>query len=133
MLKINSKVGIINRNIEYIYSQILNFGNLLNKLPEEYRNKIYFENDTIIINDETIGTLKVKILEKKTNDTIKFGTDEDSKINFFLWIQLKPLEPYKTKFRLVLHIDVPLLLRPFIKGKIEDGINEIVDKISALL
>lgn len=132
MLKINSKVGIINRNVEDIYSKFSNITNILNQIPEEYKKDISVENETIIINNPLIGTLKIKILDLKKNDTIKYGTTEDSKIQFFFWIQLKPIEPYKTKFRFVLHIDIPILLRPFVKGKLEDALNEMVDKISAI-
>ncbi|HNV96621.1 MAG TPA: hypothetical protein PKG63_09120 [Bacteroidales bacterium] len=75
---------------------------------------------------------EIIIIDKEINNYIKFGSGEISPVTFFFWIQMKATEAYVTKIKLTMHLDIPLLAQPFIKGKLEKALNEMMDKISVM-
>lgn len=131
MLEVESKVGSVKRNVDEIYNLLTNF-----KLIESYIPKEQVE-DFVVEEDKCSFTVQgqkvvICIIDKEENNFIKYGSDNDSKIKFFFWIQMKSVEIYSTKIKLTLHIDLPFFMHPFVKSKIENALNEVVDKISSL-
>lgn len=77
-------------------------------------------------------TFVVKILEKEEYKLIKLGTEEGTKMGFTAWLQLKSLSEYETAARITIHADVPLLMRPMLKGKLGEGINRLADALKMI-
>ena len=77
-------------------------------------------------------TFVVKILEKEEYKLIKLGTEEGTKMGFTAWLQLKSLSEYETAARITIHADVPLLMRPMLKGKLTEGINRLADALKMI-
>ncbi len=131
MLKIESKIGTVNRNISELYSLLTNFELLASIVPKDEIQEFEVKEDRFSFVVQGQKT-EIVIADKEENNFVKYANGEISPAKFFFWIQMKEKEPYVTKIKLTLHLDVPLLLQPFIKGKIEKGLNEIVDKLSLL-
>ena len=53
-------------------------------------------------------------------------------MGFTAWIQLKSLSEYETAARITIHADVPLLMRPMLKGKLTEGINRLADALKMI-
>lgn len=77
-------------------------------------------------------TFVVKLLEKEEFKLIKLGTEEGTKMGFTAWLQLKSLSEYETAARITIHADVPLLMRPMLKGKLGEGINRLADALKMI-
>ncbi|MCX7861747.1 MAG: hypothetical protein N2449_01985 [Bacteroidales bacterium] len=131
MLKVESKIGTVRRDVNSIYQLASNFENLSTILPAEYSQNIKFEPDKCTITHEG-QSITVYIIDKEENNYIKFGTDENTPIKFYFWIQFKETAPYETKIKLTIHMDVPIFIQPFIKNKIKKGLDDAIDKISQL-
>jgi carbon monoxide dehydrogenase subunit G len=131
MLKLESKIGIVNRNVSEIYTLLSNFENLRNYIPREGIENIEIENDKCIFSVQG-QKIEICILNKEENNFIKFGSSKNSPFEFYFWIQVKPINENSSKIKLTLHIDIPLLLQPFVKGKLEKALDEIVDKLSGI-
>ncbi len=131
MIKVESKVGTIHRDISDVYNLLSNFNLITKYLPSNAIQDLKVENNrcTFTINNQR---LSIVILEKVENNYIKFGSDEDSAIKFFFWIQMKSARPYLTKIKLTMHIDAPWLLNFMIKKSLEKGLNNAVDILSKL-
>ncbi len=131
MLKVESKVGIIHRSAEDIFNVFSNFNNFISYLPQEHFQDVQITDDSCSFTSNG-QFIKVLILEKQPFKTIKYGSDENTAVPFFFWVQLIQIEPYVSKAKLTIHIDIPLMAQPFIKGKIQKALNTLIDKFSSL-
>lgn len=131
MLKVQSKVGTIRHPIDVLFSLLCNFENIVSYIPREQIQDLVVEKErcTFTVQGQKI---EIVIIDKELNNYIKYGSGEASPIKFFFWIQMKEVEAYVTKIRLTMHLDIPLLAQPFVKGKIEKALNEMIDKISKM-
>lgn len=131
MLKIESKIGTINRNISDVYQLASNLENFASMLPEEYKQQLKIEADRLTISHEG-KDFTVYVLAMEDNNFIKFGPDENSPVKFFFWIQFKEAGAYITKIKLTMHLDIPFWIQPFVKSKIERSMNDAIDRLSQL-
>ena len=131
MLKVESKIVTIHRSAEDIYALLSKFENFLPFLPQEQIHDLQIEEDHCSFTVEG-QKMELVILEKIPFHTIKYGSGENSPFKFLFWTQLKEIEPFHTKIKLTIHLDVPLMVQPFIKGKLEKALNSMADRFSAM-
>ncbi len=75
-------------------------------------------------------TARLRIVEREENKLIKVTGDEGSPFHFFFWLQLHPVEQMDTRMRLVLHIELNMMMKMMIGGKIREALDQIADKIA---
>ena len=63
---------------------------------------------------------------------LKFGAD-NFPIQFNFWIQFVGVAEYDTRMKLTLKADIPLMLRPMIGNKLDDGIERMADMIAMIV
>lgn len=131
MVKVESKIGTINRDVSDVYNLLSNFDYISRYLHFSEVQDIKVEDNrcSFTLNNQRVS---IVILEKEENNYIKFGSDENSAIKFFFWIQMKSAGPYLTKIKLTIHMEVPLLFRMMVKKLLEKGLNEAVDMLSKI-
>lgn len=131
MLKIESKIGTVRRQTGDLFVLLSNFENIASFIPKEQVQDLVVEKErcTFTVQGQK---MEIVIIDKELNNYIKFGSGEISPAKFFFWIQMKDVGNYTTRIKLTLHLDVPLLAQPFIKGKLEKGLNEMMDRISSM-
>ena len=100
-------------------------------IPPEADTQVNATEDTCTVTAKGM-TFVVKLLEKEEFKLIKLGTEEGTKMGFTAWIQLKSLSEYETAGRITIHADVPLLMRPMLKGKLNEGINRLADALKMI-
>lgn len=100
------------------------------ELPEDKREDIIFDTDTITMSVPPVGSISIRICEREEPKTIKYET-VNSPLPFNLWVQLLPLSESTCKMRLTIKAD----LNPFIKGMIskplKEGLERLADAIAA--
>jgi len=100
------------------------------ELPEDKREDIIFDTDTITMSVPPVGSISIRICEREEPKTIKYET-VNSPLPFNLWVQLLPLSEATCKMRLTIKAD----LNPFIKGMIskplKEGLERLADAIAA--
>ncbi|HOU98210.1 MAG TPA: hypothetical protein PLP65_05120 [Bacteroidales bacterium] len=131
MLKIESKIGTVRRSTDELFALLSNFENIVSFVPKDQVQDLVVEKErcTFTVQGQK---MEIIIIDKEINNYIKFGSGEISPVTFFFWIQMKATEAYVTKIKLTMHLDIPLLAQPFIKGKLEKALNEMMDKISVM-
>lgn len=100
------------------------------RLPEDKREDIIFDSDSITMNVPPVGDISIRICEREEPKTIKYET-VSSPLPFNLWVQLLPITDTMCKMRLTIKAD----LNPFVKGMIskplQAGLEKLADAIAA--
>lgn len=116
---------------EAVYSMLCDLNNInriKDKLPDDKVKNLTFDSDSISIDAPMAGQVKLKIINRKPSEEIKFET-ENSPLPFNLWIQILPTSETSSKMKLTLKAE----LNPFIKGMVSNMMQEAVDKIAEIL
>ncbi len=74
--------------------------------------------------------IKLRMTEKVPGKLIKVEADESSPVGFKFWIQLKEVEPYDTRLRLVLHAEMNMMIKMMVGSKIQPALDGMAEKIA---
>ena len=122
------KIGNSDQRIFVFWSDLRNIPRMI---PPNADAQVNATEDSCTVTAKGM-TFVVKILEKEEYKLIKLGTEEGTKMGFTAWLQLKSLSEYETAARITIHADVPLLMRPMLKGKLGEGINRLADALKMI-
>jgi hypothetical protein len=125
MSKIESRIGVIREPEEKIYNFLADFNNFKDLLPEDRISGFESTEDSCSFTVEGMGRLGMKTIEKEPHQLIKIGSDEQSPIEFTLWIQLKQLEPGDSRMK----ITVEPKLNPMMAGMVKKPLKTFVDSL----
>lgn len=128
MEKYESKQQKIHRRAEDIYAVLSDFNNFTPILADKVEEWNAEENSCTF----KVKGIKVRLLivDKEPFSFIKLGGDELSPVEFNLWIQLKEVESYDTRLRLVLHANLNIMMRMMIGGKLQQGLDQMAEQIA---
>lgn len=139
-----SDIKIINNNQEIIYNYLSNFENLSKYVNEGLLEKITEQIPQIKVSDfesdadscrfqvSGMGQAEIRIIEREPVKTIKISSGGNMPMNIVFWIQLLPVEAYKTKLRLTLDAEMSMMIKMFVGKKLDEGINRLADTLAAL-
>ena len=126
-----SKVVKIGNSDQRIFAYWSDLRNITRMIPPEADTQVNATEDSCTVTAKGM-TFVVKLLEKEEFKLIKLGTEEGTKMGFTAWLHLKALSEYETAARITIHADVPLLMRPMLKGKLGEGINRLADALKMI-
>ncbi len=109
-------------------SDLSNLEKVKDKIPADKLEQFSFDADSIYINANPVGQIKLRIIDREEPKYIKFET-EQSLIPFNFWIQLLPVTETSCKMKLTIKAD----LNPFIKGMVKKPLSEGIEKLADLL
>lgn len=75
--------------------------------------------------------VSLRIIEREENRLVKLTGDDGSPFDFTLWMQLKEVAPADTRMRLVLHVQLNMMMKMMIGGKLQQGVDQVADQIAA--
>ena len=142
--KFESSVKQIPYPQQAVYDNISDLRNLekvRDRVPEDKVSDFTFDEDTVGLNVQPVGELKLRICEREEPKCVKFETVQ-SPVPFNVWIQILPVDEQNSKMNQVLPVDeqnskmkvtVKAELNPFIKSMIEKPLQEAVEKIADAL
>ena len=129
--KFESSVKQIPYPQQAVYDNISDLRNLekvKDRIPEDKINDFTFDEDTVGLNVQPVGELKLRICEREEPKCVKFETVQ-SPVPFNVWIQILPVDEQNSKMK----VTVKAELNPFIKSMIEKPLQEAVEKIADAL
>ena len=129
--KFESSVKQIPYSQQAVYNNISDLRNLekvKDRIPEDKINDFTFDEDTVGINVQPVGVLKLRICEREEPKCVKFETVQ-SPVPFNVWIQILPVDEQNSKMKVTVKAD----LNPFIKSMVEKPPQEAVEKIADAL
>lgn len=134
MTKFESSVKQIAYPVEDVYRNISDLSNLervRDRVPEDKLNSFAFDRDTVSLNVDPVGDIKLRIIEREEGKCVKFET-EQSPMPFNLWIQVLPVTETTSKMRVTVQADVPFMLKGMVSGPLQDGVEKIADALSQI-
>ena len=76
-------------------------------------------------------TVKLRMDERVACKHVKIVGDEGGvPMDFAFWIQLHEVSPTDTRLRLVLHVELNIMMRMMIGGKLQDAVDQIAEGIA---
>ena len=129
--KFESSVKQIPYPQQAVYDNISDLRNLekvRDRVPEDKVSDFTFDEDTVGLNVQPVGELKLRICERDEPKCVKFETVQ-SPVPFNVWIQVLPVDEQNSKMK----VTVKAELNPFIKSMIEKPLQEAVEKIADAL
>lgn len=142
--KYTSSVKLINHNEQVVFIYLSNFQNLSSYLNSGLIEKItekvpgikitnFSSNqDSCKFNITGMGIAEIKIVNREPFKTIKVESSGGLPVSFTFWVQLIPVDTFKTKMRLTLHVEMSLMIKMMAGNKLEEGIDKLADTLSLL-
>lgn len=130
MEQYTSKTVTINRMAAEVYgilSDLSRIGNILPPDSEIQDFQATADECTFTAKGMTMG---FRIIDREENKVIKFTGTGKMPFEFTSWIQLKEVAPYDTRMRMVLHINLNMMMKMFLKGKIQKGLDSAVERLA---
>ena len=129
--KFESSIKQIPYPQEAVYRNISDLSNLekvRDRIPEDKINDFSFDEDTVTLNVQPVGELKLRICDREEPKCVKFETVQ-SPVPFNVWVQVLPVDEQNSKMK----VTVKAELNPFIKSMVEKPLQEAVEKIADAL
>lgn len=142
--KYTSEVKVIEHNEQIVFNYLSNFENLsayLNsgliekiteKVPQVKITDFHSDTDSCKFNITGFGVAEIRIVNREPFKTIKVESSGSLPIGITFWIQLLPVDAYKTKMRLTLHAEMSMMIKMMAGNKLEEGINQLAETLSKL-
>jgi len=129
--KFESSVKFVPYSQQAVYDNISDLRNLekvRDRIPEDKVNDFSFDEDTVSLNVQPVGELKLRICEREEPKCVKFETVQ-SPVPFNVWVQVLPVDETNAKMK----VTVKAELNPFIKSMVEKPLQDGVEKIAEAL
>ena len=129
MQEYTSKQHQILRPAEQIYAVISRFDNLTPAVAGRVEEWQATE-DTCSFKAKGF-TVRLRMEEREAPKHVKVVGDEGGlPMDFAFWIQLHKVSETDTRMRLVLHIELNMMMKMMICGKLQDAIDQIAEGIA---
>lgn len=133
--KYESKITSVPAPVEAVYKGLSNFKNLervKDLIPQDKVQELEIEEDSLRMKVDGLGQkIVINIVERKLNDTIKFGA-ENIPLTMNFWIQLKGVSDNDTRMKLTLKADIPMMFKMMLDKKIQQGIDDAATMIAQM-
>jgi len=132
--KFESSVKQIPYPVEDVYRNISDLSNLervRDRVPEDKLNSFSFDRDSVSVNVNPVGDIRLRIIDREEPKCVKFET-EQSPLPFYLWIQVLPVSETESKMRVTVEADIPFMLKGMVSGPLQDGVEKIADALSQI-
>ena len=131
---------VIDHNINLIYSKLSNpslfrekMEQNMDRVPDEARehlDKVKFEDDGISI-DSPMGAMKLSVTESVEPTLVKYVA-QSSPVPFGLTVNLEAIDDEHTAAIAEINIELPMMLRAMVGGKLTEGAQKMGEVIAKL-
>ena len=129
MQEYTSRQQQIRRSPQQIYDVVSRFDNLTPALADRVEEwQATEETCSSKAKGFTVRHRMAERIEPRRGQIV--GGDGGVPMDFAFWLQLKEVAPYDTRMRLVLHIDLNMMMKMMIGGKLQGAIDQIAEGIA---
>ncbi|MBR3303632.1 MAG: hypothetical protein IKI67_05560 [Bacteroidales bacterium] len=127
-----TKDVLIKRPVEMVYLSFSDMEQLMERLPQEYREKVRVNGDSI--EGEYNGmSLGLSIVEKHPNSKLVLKPTGDFPLDFSLIFDFESAPEYSTNLKISLQTQMSWVERALVGGKIQQMLDKISESLSAKL
>ena len=131
-LKVESKVGKLSKNSEEVFNFLTNFNNFSKLIPQDKIKNWIASEDSCSFEIEKVGMIGLEIVEKEPFKLIKIKGSETVPYKFFLWIQLKEIDPNDTRIKLTIKANLNPMIKSVAKKPLQEFVDSLVDQMQKL-
>ncbi len=130
----SSKPVVIDAPVEMAFERLSDFSayqSRLDELPDDIRAKIgdvRFTPDSIVITAAPVGEMAFEVSERVAPSHVSL-TAKNSPVPMSLSLNLTPAGPESTTVVCVIDVDIPVVLRPLVGGKMQEAADKFADLI----
>jgi len=144
MEKYISQVKYIDHNQQVVFNHLSNFENLseyLNsgliekitkQIPQVKITDFESDRDSCKFNITGLGVARIEIVHRDPFKTIKVQNSGGLPLSFIFWIQLLPVDNFKTKIRLTMHSEMNAMIKMMAGNRLEEGLNQLAETLAKL-
>ncbi|MCF0174873.1 MAG: SRPBCC family protein [Bacteroidales bacterium] len=125
---IKSKKGIVGAPQANFYMTFTDPRNIVNMLPEDKRQGVEADFDTATFEVQGMK-MGIRVSERVPYSRIVYS-ENGAPFVFDLTLHFDATpDPFKTEFSIDVDAEIPMMLKPFVVGKVEEALNTIVDAL----
>jgi carbon monoxide dehydrogenase subunit G len=117
---------------EAVYRNISDLSNLekvRDRIPEDKINDFSFDEDTVTLNVQPVGELKLRICDREEPKCVKFETVQ-SPVPFNVWVQVLPVDEQNSKMKVTVKAELNPFIKGMVSGPLQDGVEKIADALA---
>lgn len=128
-MQYTSKQQQIRRSAEQVYTILSKFSNFTPILQDKVEEWTATDDRcSFKVKGFTVG---LKMDELTPYTTIRIvGDDNGTPFPFTFWVQLKESEPYDTRMRIVLDVELNMMMKMMVGNKLQDAVDKIAEQIA---
>ena len=131
--EILGKLAQVSQPAERIFAAFSDLSNFVKNLPEEHRNQVQADADTIVVQAQGLQ-LGVKIVERTPNSTLRFEQyGAQILFPFTFWIHIGEVGENASTLQLELHAELNMMMKMMLGPKLQEGIDKLTDQFAATL
>lgn len=125
------KMVPLNQPAERVFASFSDLSNLLKNLPEEHRDKVRADADTLVIQAQGME-LGVQVVERKPFSLLRFESyGTQTLFPFTFWIHIGEGEGGNSTLQLELHAELNMMFKMMLAPKLQEGIDKMTDQLAA--
>lgn len=126
--KYESKQQQILRPASQIYAVVSRFDNFTPILKDKVEE---WQADEDSCSFKVKGfTMSLRMIDREEPKFVKIVGEGVTPVDFTFWLQLHKVTPTDTRIRLVLHVELNMMMRMMIGGKLQKALDQIVEQIA---
>lgn len=126
--KYESKQQQILRPASQIYAVVSRFDNFTPILKDKVEE---WQADEDSCSFKVKGfTMSLRMIDREESKFVKIVGEGVTPVDFTFWLQLHEVTPTDTRIRLVLHVELNMMMRMMIGGKLQKALDQIVEQIA---
>lgn len=126
--KYESKQQQILRPASQIYAVVSRFDNFTPILKDKVEE---WQADEDSCSFKVKGfTMSLHMIDREEPKFVKIVGEGVTPVDFTFWLQLHEVTPTDTRIRLVLHVELNMMMRMMIGGKLQKALDQIVEQIA---
>lgn len=129
MTTFESRIGKVESSDELVYNFLSDFNNFEIIIPQDKSLEFTSTEDTCSFTVAPIGKIGLKIIEREPYKLIKITGDENSKFEFFIWIQIKQVAENDTRIRVTLKADLNPLIKMMASKPLQQFVDSLIDRM----
>jgi carbon monoxide dehydrogenase subunit G len=130
--KFESRVGKVNASDDRVFAFLSDFNNFRQFIPSDKVENFESSPDHCNFSIPGMGNLNLRVVEKEPFKTIKVSGEGMVNQQFFLWLQLKPIDPAETHVKLTLKADVNPMVKMMVSKPVQNFLDKLVDALEKI-
>jgi len=110
-------------------SDLRNLEKVRDRVPQDKVQDFAFDQDTVSLNVQPVGELKLRICDREEPKCVKFETVQ-SPVPFNVWIQVLPVDEATSKMKVTVKAELNPFIKGMVAGPLQDGVEKIADALA---